>query len=340
MLHASPRRRTLAAVACTAALAVTASGCAAFSDDTGTGGAGAATADGELSVVTSFYPLQYLTEQVAGDDATVTNLTQPGSEPHDLELTPALTAEIVDADLVVHESALQPSVADSIDQNAGGTALDVGEAADLVPFSEEEQGHEHEGEHEGEDHAHEEGHDEHEDGHDHGDLDPHFWLDAARMADVADAIADQLAEVDPDNADTYRQNAAAVRDDLGSLDGEYDQRLASCDRDTIVVSHDAFGYLEKYGVEVAPIAGLSPDAEPTPADLASLQDLIADDGITTVFYERLVSPRFSRALADDAGVETAVLDPIEGLSDETSSEDYVSLMESNLQALVRANGCS
>lgn len=338
MPHASPRRRTLAAVACTAALAVTASGCAAFSDDTGSGAGGAgATADGELSVVTSFYPLQYLTERVAGDDATVTNLTQPGSEPHDLELTPALTAEIVDADLVVYESALQPSVADNIDQNAGGTALDVGEAADLIPFSEEEEQGDHESDHEGE-HAHEEGAEGHD--HDHGDLDPHFWLDPARMADVADAIADQLAEVDPDNADTYRQNAATVRDDLGSLDGEYDQRLAACDRDTIVVSHDAFGYLQKYGVEVAPIAGLSPDAEPTPADLASLQDLIADDGITTVFYERLVSPRFSQALADDAGVETAVLDPIEGLSDETSSEDYVSLMESNLQALVRANGCS
>lgn len=334
-ISSSRPRRTLAAVACTAALAVTASGCAAFSDDAGSGGAGAA--DGQLDVVTSFYPLQYLTERVAGDDAAVTNLTQPGAEPHDLELTPALTAEIVDADLVVHESALQPSVAASIDQNAGGTTLDVSEAADLLPFAEEEgEDHAHEDDH-GDDHAHEE---EGEHDHDHGDLDPHFWQDPARMADVADAIAEQLAEADPGAAETFRQNAAAVREDLASLDAELEQRLASCERDTIVVSHDAFGYLEKYGVEVAPIAGLSPDAEPTPADLAELQDLIADDGITTVFYERLVSPRFSEALASDAGVQTAVLDPIEGLSDETSSEDYLSLMESNLQAIARANGCS
>jgi zinc transport system substrate-binding protein len=88
-----------------------------------------------------------------------------------------------------------------------------------------------------------------------------------------------------------------------------------------------------------PIAGLSPGAEPTPADLARLQDLIGSEGITTVFSERLVSPRVSQSLADDVGVETAVLDPIEGLSDDTDDEDYLSLMRHNLAALEKANGC-
>ena len=68
--------------------------------------------------------------------------------------------------------------------------------------------------------------------------------------------------------------------------------------------------------------------------------MVEDDGITTVFSERLASPRLTQTLADDMGIETAVLDPIEGLTDETAGEDYVSLMESNLAALEKANGCS
>jgi len=107
----------------------------------------------------------------------------------------------------------------------------------------------------------------------------------------------------------------------------------------VVVSHDAFSYLERFGLHIEGIAGLSPEAEPTPADLARLQDLIGSEGITTVFSERLVSQRLSQTLADDMGITTAVLDPIEGLSDETSDEDYLSLMRENLSALELANGC-
>ena len=107
-----------------------------------------------------------------------------------------------------------------------------------------------------------------------------------------------------------------------------------------MVSHDAFGYYARYGVTIAPVAGLSPDAEPTPADLGALQELIREDGITTVFGERLASPRLTRTLAEDMGVGTAVLDPIEGLSDETSDDDYLTLMEQNLEALRKANACS
>jgi zinc transport system substrate-binding protein len=213
--------------------------------------------------------------------------------------------------------------------------LDVSAAADLVTV-EEHAGEEHA--EEGEEHA-EEGEEHAEEGHDHGDLDPHFWLDPVRMADVADAVADALAEVDPDNADDYAANAEDLRADLEELDAAYTSGLADCDRDTVVVSHDAFGYLSRYGLEVAPIAGLSPDAEPTPADIAQLQELIEHDGVTTVFSERLAPPELTETLAEDAGVKTAVLDPIEGLTDDTAEEDYLSLMEQNLEALERANGC-
>ena len=290
-------------------------GCAAFSDDAGDGDA-----DG---VAAAFYPLAYATERVAGGLVEVETLAQPGVEPHDLELSIKETALIADAALVVYQEHFQPAVDDAIQQNARGEVLDVSEAADLITFESQ--------------HEHEAGEEEH--GHSHEGEDPHFWLDPVRLADVGDAIADALADLDPDHADDYADNADALRADLEDLDAAYTSRLADCDRHTIVVSHDAFGYLGKYGIHVAPIAGLSPDAEPTPSDLAALQNLIDSEGITTVFSERLAPPQLTETLADDAGVRTAVLDPIEGLTDDTADEDYLSLMEHNLAALEKANGC-
>jgi zinc transport system substrate-binding protein len=297
------------------------SGCAALSDDTSS-----TTSGGKVQVVAAFYPLQYVSERIGGNHAEVVNLTQPGAEPHDLEIPPKQTAEIVDADLVVYQKDFQPAVDDAIGQNAKGRTIDVGEVAGLEPRD-----------HDGHDHGSEDSSDE--ESHEHGDLDPHFWQDPLRLAKVGDAVARELSKADPAHADDYRANAADLRADLVSLDGDYEKGLASCTRDTVVVSHDAFGYLAKYGLEMEPVVGLSPGAEPTPADLARLQDLIRSDGITTVFSERLVSPRLTRSLASDMGITTAVLDPIEGLSDQTSGEDYLSLMKQNLAALQKANGC-
>lgn len=313
-------------------------------------GCGSTDADASGSgrqAVASFYPLAWVTERVAGDGWTVDNLTQPGQEPHDLDLTIAQTAALESADLVVLEEGFQPAV-DAAAENTDAPILDAAAVVDLIPATEGD--HDHEGEseeehadeeHAEEEHAEEEGHSEDEEGHaDHGDLDPHFWLDPLLVADFADSVADELAEVDPDGAQTYADNAAALRAELESLDEDYTTGLASCERSTTVVSHQAFAYLARYGLEFEAIAGLSPDAEPTAADLAHLQEVIEADGVTTVFSERLVSPKMAETLAGDLGVTTAVLDPIEGLSDETAEEDYLSLMRSNLAALQQANGCS
>ena len=277
--------------------------------------------------VASFYPLAWVTEQVAGDGWTVANLTQPGQEPHDLELSIAQTAALEEADLVVLEEGFQPAV-DGTVANTEAPVLDAAAVVDLLPASQDV----HVGV-TGVEHADEVAHG-------HGDLDPHFWLDPLLVADFADAVADELGEVDPDAAQTYADNAAALRTELESLDQDYTAGLASCERTTTVVSHEAFRYLSRYGLDFEPIAGLSPDAEPTAADLAHLQELITEDGVTTVFSERLVSPKMAETLADDLGVSTAVLDPIEGLSDDTADEDYLSLMRDNLTALQQANGCS
>ena len=270
-------------------------------------------------VVAAFYPLQYAAERVTG--TSVESLTSPGGEPHDLELGVRETTLLSDADLVVVLPGFQPAVDASLAQNATGEVLDVTEAVDLQPFSE----HEHEAA------------DEH--GHAEGEDDPHFWLDPLRVADLGDALAGRLADLDPERAEAYTANAADLREDLEALDTAYAEGLASCEIDAVVTNHDAFGYLGKYGLHLESIAGISPDAEPTPAALADLQDVIAEEGVTTVFSESLVSPDTAETLARDAGVETAVLDTVEGLSDGTADEDYVSLMRANLDVLRKANRC-
>ncbi len=276
--------------------------CAAFSDD--------AAADGKVTVAAAFYPLAFVAQRVGGDNVAVTNLTQPGNEPHDLELDIKTTAEVADADLVLVLHGFQPAVDDAVEEVAEGDVLDVADVVDLKDSTE-----------------------------DAGEKDPHFWQDPARMATLTESVAASLSKIDPGHAATYDANAQALVADLEALERDYEEGLQGCARDTIVVSHDAFTYLDRFGLTVEGIAGLSPDAEPTPADLARLQELIETDGITTVFSERLVSPRLSQTLADDMGITTAVLDPIEGLSDETANEDYLSLMRENLAALEEANGC-
>ena len=259
--------------------------------------------DASVRVASAFYPLQFVVEKVAGDLAAVDSLTVPGKEPHDLEMTIKETAAIAQADLVVYEHGFQPAVDEAVETSAEGTVLDAAEVVDLTSD------------------------------------DPHFWQDPLRMALLGDAVAEQLAGIDPDHAATYTANAQALRADLETLDAAYADGLRGCERQTVVVSHDAFGYLAKYGLRFEAIAGLSPDAEPTPADLGRLQELIEEEGITTVFGETLAPPDLVETLASDAGVGTAVLDPVEGLSDETEGEDYISLMLRNLDALRAANGC-
>jgi len=281
-------------------LAPALTGCGALAD-TGPG----------VDVAAAFYPLQYVAERVAGDQAQVEVLTQPGGEPHDTTLSVRETALVAEADVLVVAGGLQPAVDDAVDSAAeDGTVVDTSSSGFETSNASEIRSD-----------------------------DPHFWLDPLLMADLGDEVADALVAKDPEHADTYRGNAADLRVDLQELDRSYADGLADCERSTVVVSHDAFGYLDRYGLEFAPIAGLSPGAEPTPADLSRLQDLIRAEGITTVFSERLVSPRIAQTLADDVGVETAVLDPIEGLTDETRDEDYLSLMRANLAALEQANDC-
>ncbi|MCA0143925.1 metal ABC transporter substrate-binding protein [Blastococcus sp. LR1] len=320
------------------ATALLAAGCGSDGDD--------GAADGELTVVAGFYPLEWAAARVGGERVSVSSLTPAGAEAHDLELAPRDVAAVGEADLLVYLEGFQPALDEAATSEAGDSAWDAGQAADLIEGEhdhghEEHEGEEHEGEeHEGEEH---EGEEHAEEEHDHGDeaVDPHFWLDPIRLAAVGDALAERLAELDPDGASTYEENAAALRADLSALDGEMTAGLAGCTVDTLVTSHDAFGYLgERYGLDVVGISGLSPSQEPSAAGLAEITNLVQERGITTVYTETLVDPAVAETVAEEAGVRTAVLDPIEGLTDESQGEDYLQVMRANLATLQEGQSCS
>lgn len=267
---------------------------------------------GKTSVVAAFYPLQYAAQAVGGDSVDVTTLTEPGVEPHDLELTAAQVAQIAEADVVLYIKGFQPAVDEAVAQQAGDRAIDV--AAGLARLN----GEESEGE----------------------ALDPHVWLNPLNMASIGQTIATRLADVDPESAAAITANAAALSDSMATLDGEYKAGLATCARTDMVVSHEAFAYLAAaYGLTQVGISGLSPEAEPSPARMRDVADLVSREGITTIYYETLVDPKVAQTIADETGARAAVLDPLEGLAPDSTS-DYVSVMQQNLDTLETGQGCT
>lgn len=293
-------------------------------------------------VVAAFYALEYAANTVAGVSYEVESLTMPGVDAHDIELSPGQVAKLAQADLVIHLSGFQPAVDEAIETSGATNVLDVADVIELLEtgHSHDHDDHNHD-DHEGQDHDDHEGHDhdDHE-GHDHGDHDPHFWLDPIRLAAVGDAIADELAAGGGDAA-ALEAGAAALRADLTEVDEAFRDGLAQCERTEFVTSHSAFGYLaDSYGLTEIGIAGISPHAEASPARIAEVHALAEEHGITTIFFETLTSDAVAKSIAGDLGLTTAVLDPLEGISDQSAGEDYPSIMRANLEALRSANGCS
>jgi zinc transport system substrate-binding protein len=257
---------------------------------------------GSKQVVAAFYPVAFAAERVAGENATVTNLTPPGVEPHDVELSARDVERIGDADLVLYLGAgFQPPLERAV-ESTGAEAVDALDGLTLRPGTESE-------------------------------LDPHVWLDPVRFAAVVERIAAAL-----ERPERGRQLEA----ELERLDAEYAEGLRTCERRELVTSHAAFGYLaDRYDLEQVAITGLSPEAEPTPGELQDVVEQVRERGATTVFFETLVSPRLAQTVAREVGAQTAVLNPLEGLTlaELDRGEDYFSIMRDNLAALEQALGC-
>lgn len=258
-----------------------------------------------VSVVASHYPVEFLVRQVGGDLVDVQSLTSPGTEPHDLELSPQQVGEVQQAATVFYLGGFQPAVDQAV-TSATGTVVDLSQGLPLHGSGD--------------------------------DADPHVWLDPVLMQQMAATVADSLAAADPEHAQAFRANAAQLDEELGDLNQEWTEATKRCASRTMVVSHEAFGYLaDRYGFTQKGISGLSPETEPSAAAIAELTQFVRDNGVTTVYSETLVDPAVAQTIAAEAGVDTATLDPLEG---PPAEGDYFTAMRANLETLTLGQSCS
>lgn len=279
----------------------------------------------KFDVVASFYPLAFLAEQIGGDHVNVTSLTEPGQEPHDLEVSAQQRAQLEESDAALYLKGLQPAVDEAVTQSGAKTKIDAATLTELEEHGSEVGGHA--AEHD--DHAHEE----------EGGKDPHIWLDPVKYAEVAKGVGAAFEKADPDHAADYKTNTAALVKKLDELNSRFEEGLANTESKVFITTHAAFGYLaERYGLTEEAIAGLDPESDPSAARVKDLEKMAKADGVTTVFYETLVSDKTAKTIAADANLKTDVLDPIEGITEKSKGDDYFQVMESNLKSLQTALG--
>ncbi|MGO1509693.1 MAG: metal ABC transporter solute-binding protein, Zn/Mn family [Actinomycetaceae bacterium] len=307
--------------------------------------------DAEVSIGTAAYAFEWLAAEIGGDRVSVENVTPPGADAHSLELAPAQVVDLEQTDLVVHLPQFQTAMDDAVAQ-LDVRVLDV--SVPTEPLAPEElaaqgthAGHDHGAETASEDDGDDEAHDhgEHDDeshsddhaGHDHGPLDPHVWLDPDRMIALAGAITTELTEIDPDGAETYAENRDAVVADLESLHEEMDASLTGCAIGTVVVGHEAFGYLlGPHGFTEEGLAGLDGGTEVSPARIAELSALVEETGATAIYRDANAPDDAVRAVAEQTGAEVQVLDPLEIAP---SEGDYRDAMQANIDALHAGQQC-
>ena len=272
---------------------------------------------GRLQVVASFYPLYFFSSQIGGDKVEVTNIVPAGAEPHDYEPTAEDMAKMESSKLIVLNGGGLEAWSDDIKKNIDSkstTIITAGEGLTTQEVTEDGQ----------------------------AGTDPHVWLDPPLAEKMVDSIAQGFEQVDPANKSYYQNNADVLKAKLNDLDIAYRQGLSTCKEKNIITSHAAFGYISTtYGLSQVPIAGLSPDAEPSPRQLADIVKFAKDNNVKYIFFESLVSPKLAQTIATEIGAQSLVLDPIEGLGDQELSQgkNYFTIMQDNLINLQTALQC-
>lgn len=267
---------------------------------------GAGTA--KLRVVATFYPLAEFARQVGGARVEVRTLVPPGAEPHDYEPTPQDIVAASQADVFLMNGNVDAWVERILPdlERDGVRVIRMQEALPEIA------------------------------------KDPHAWVDPVLAEKMVGLVRDAFGSADPAGASAYAADASAYLARLAALDAEYRAGLARCATRQVVASHDALGYLAKeYGLEIVPIAGLSPDEEPSPRRMAAIAELAKDAKAKYIFTEELVSPKLAQAIAEEVGVGTLTFSPAEGLTPEelAAGKDYVSVSRDNLSHLRLALTC-
>lgn len=271
---------------------------------------------GKIKIYTSIYPLYDFATKVGGDKVSVTNLVPAGTEPHDYELSTSNMVNLEKADMLIYNGAGIENWADKVINTLGNknlTIVKTSEGLDLHKVDEKSS-----------------------DGHDHGDIDPHTWLSIENAKKEMENIKDALVKKDPDNASYYENNYDTYEKKFDELEKKYENTLDPIQNKSIIVAHEAFGYLcDEFDIKQVGIEGLTPDSEPDPARMSEIIKFAKENKIKTIFFEELVSPKVAETIAKEVGAKTAVLNPLEGLSEEQikNGDDYFSVMEDNLNAI-------
>ena len=278
-------------------------------------------ASNKLQVAASFYPMAEFARNVGGDKVEVYALVPDGAEAHDWEPSPADLTRLGKAQVFVYNGIVEPWAKQALTALSERKILAVQTGLGLY----ERAGEVHEEEH------HEHGHHCH-----HGKEDPHIWISPKKAMVQVERITFALCEADAKNAKYYQDNCDKYVEQLKALDTQLENLAKNAPRKVFVTAHAAFGHLaDDYGLEQLSVNGLSPHAEPTPADLQRLIKVVKSENVRYVFFETLTDPKLAQLVADETGAQVSVLDPLEGLNEEGRNKklDYLQIMQQNIHNL-------
>ena len=277
-------------------------------------------------VAVSTFALYDIVKHIAQDTIELVNILPFGVDPHSFEPTPQLMAKIEKSALVIYSGAgLEPWV-DGFHFKA--KALNISKYVELRELDADEHGHHH-------DH-----HDHHAA---HTATDPHYWLDFKNMQRATEVITKELIALLPQNKKLYEKNKKSYIAMLQNLDTIYKKRLSSCKADTVVVSHNALGYLARnYGFHVEALTGLSPEAQPSAKDVSRIMKDIKQEGVRTIFFEHFVNDKVIKSIARDTDINIDVFQPLGNITKDEAKADltYEDIMLKNLEKLSKALVCN
>ena len=281
-------------------------GCGGTDDADGGTGDGAEAGGGATVVLADTSFMADIARNVAGDRLEVSSLLPIGADPHSFEPTPQDAKRVADSQaVIINVSGFEPLVDDLI-TGAGRPDLVVIEAAAGLAG---------------------------------GSNDLHFWLDPLKVIDYAENIADGLSIVDPEGAETYRQNAAAYSQRLRELDAWIVTQVETIPPEgrLLVTNHESFGYFaERYGFRVVGTVFPSAAGEGSPSaqQLVALVKEIQTAGAPAIFLETGSNTDLALQVAREAGVEVITDLYTHSLGENASS--YLDMMRWNVNLIVGA----
>ena len=292
----------------------------------------AAQTDGQKVIVTTFYPMYILTQNVAAgiEGVTVQNMAEQNVGClHDYQLQTRDMVMLDGADaLVINGGGMEQFMDKVLTLRADLPVIDASEGIEMLPSDDD-----HDHDHDHDDHDHDHDHDDHD--HEGEVLNAHVWLDPSLAMIQVRNIAEGLANADPENAEAYRNNAETYILKLEELKAELTEQLAPYAGREIITFHEAFTYFaDAFGLRVAGVIATEPGEEPSTRDIADTCDLVMELGIKSLFVEPQYPQKAAETIARETGASIYTLDPC--ISGDGSMESYENIMRENAKVLTEA----